>query len=123
MNKGDKARFAVVMNWLAEKFPQKDGQPRQLTKKELGDWFEALQDLNIDNIEWGAKHLFAHSLYFPKPLELRAATKLAPPRPVPPMKQLADLTPPEVARARLREIFERLDTRFGTSLTGKEDAR
>ena len=33
---------------------------------------------------------------------IRAAAKLSPPRPTPPMKQLPDLTPPDVARARLR---------------------
>ena len=119
MNDGDKARFAVTMNWLAEKFPHKDGQPRKLTKADLRDWFDALQDMNIDNIEWGAKHHFANGMFFPKPVELRAAAKLAPPRPVPPMKQLPDLTPPDVARARLRAIFQKLDASFGTNFAGK----
>lgn len=125
MTDADKIRFATAMNWLARKYPLIKGHgstreevPRELSRQDLADWFEVLQDLHIERIEWGVKWLYGHSRFWPKPADLREAAEQAPkPKalqlPPPPVKP--DNTPPEVRRKQLKELFEKWerDKTFG----------
>jgi hypothetical protein len=125
MVEADKSRFATVMYWLAEKYPLIKGKgaireevPRELGRKDLGDWFESLKDLHIERIEWGAKWLFGHSRFFPKPADLRDAAEQAPvPKalqlPAPTLKP--DTTPPEVRKREVVELLTRFEGKFGKS--------
>jgi len=81
MDSADRARFSVVLNWLAGKYPLRKGGelvPRELPAKELNDWFDALHDIHIERIEWAAKYHFGHSSFFPSPADLRHAAPMAP---------------------------------------------
>jgi len=125
MVEADKSRFATVMYWLADKYPLARGKgafredvPRELGKKDLVDWFESLKDLHIERIEWGAKWLFGHSKFFPKPADLREAAEQAPKPtalqlPAPEVKP--DTTPPEVRKRQIAEMLSRFEGKFGTS--------
>jgi hypothetical protein len=125
MRDADKARFATVMYWLAGKYPLTKGRgatreevPRELTKEDLADWFEALQDLHIERIEWGAKWLFGHKTFFPKPGELREAAEQAPPPKVvalPAPENKLDQTPPEVVRSQIDALMRKFEGKFGKS--------
>jgi hypothetical protein len=75
MNDGDKQRFAVAMNWLADKFPLPSMEPRTLTKEDLRDYFDALKGLSIQSLERAVKLAFQECRYFPKPVDLRALLK------------------------------------------------
>lgn len=118
MRDADKARFAAVMYWLAKKFPVTKGRgatreevPRELTRADLADWFEALKDLHIERIEWGANWVFGHCKFFPKPAELRDAAEQAPPPKLPalPAPELRpDCTPPEVRKRQIDEFLKRM---------------
>jgi len=122
-NLNDVQRFAAAINWLGEKFPrtvQGEPQPVKLSKSDMRDYFDALSDFRIEKIEWAAKEYFKAGKYFPKPVDLREYAKAAPTiAPKKDQKLLDDLTPPEVARQRLREIMEGLDSKFGTTLAEK----
>jgi len=121
MVEGDKQRFATVMNWLARKYPLVRGKgatreevPRELSKQDLADWFEVLNDLHIERIEWGAKWLFGHSRFFPKPADLREAAEQAP-KPkalqLPAPALTPDTTPPEVRKSQIDALLRK----FGKS--------
>lgn len=125
MTDADKPRFAAAMNWLAGKYPLTKGRgvtreevPRELGSQDLRDWFEALRDLHIERIEWGAKWLFGHSRFFPKPADLREASEQAPrPQlpalPAPEMKP--DTTPPEVRLRQIDALLQRFERKLGPS--------
>jgi len=125
MRDADKARFATVMYWLAKKYPVVKGRgttreevPRELTREELADWFEALQDLTIERVELGAKWYYGHKSFFPKPGELREAAEQVrlPPLPsLPQPERKPDNTPPDVRMRQVDELFCRLERKFGTS--------
>lgn len=125
MVEADKARFATVMYWLAEKYPLIKGKgalreevPRELSKKDLGDWFRVLQDLHIERIEWGADWYYGHKKFFPHPADLREAAEQAP---TPKALQLAapvlkpDTTPPEVRKKQVAELLNGFEGKIGKS--------
>ncbi len=59
-------RFAMVMNWLAEKYPLK-GSPRPLSVTFLLDYYEGLADVEIEDVEAGARwHHNKASRFFPQ---------------------------------------------------------
>lgn len=106
------------MNWLAQKFPASQA-PRILLRNDLADWFEALKDIRIEKLEWGARYLFAHNRFFPKPVELREASTMAPSSVIPQQAEqikLAEITPSEIAKKRLNAIFEKLNAQYNTQL-------
>ena len=74
----DKARFFTVLNWLATRMAAVGGLPKKVDASLQADYYEALEDLRIERIEWGAKHLFKTEVFFPMPKDLRAAANLAP---------------------------------------------
>jgi len=118
MRDEDRQRFSVVMFWLAEKFPL-GNMPRRLSPKDVDDYYRALADIRIERLEWGAREWFAQEVFWPKPPELRRVANLAPSSVLPGYvepKQIPDLTPPDVAVSRLREIFRGLNEKFGTRL-------
>ena len=125
MTEQDKPRFAAAMNWLSRKYPIVTGKgatreevPRVLSREDLADWFEALRDLHIERIEWGAKWLFGHSRFFPRPPDLREAAEAAPPPKIvalPTPEVRPDTTPPEVRRQQITELLSRFEGKFGKS--------
>lgn len=120
MTNGDRQRFAVVMYWLAEKYPL-ERAPRELSESDLEEYFRVLKDIRIERIEWAGWYWYGHEVFFPnKPADLRATALKAPPSVIPsppPLVQLEDKTPPDVARARLQEIFNDLNSRYDTRLS------
>lgn len=83
MTESDRKRFAVLMYWLARKYPvgrdpQGNDIPKKMTAEEINDYCNALFDLRIERLEWGAKYWYGHSKWFPKPAELREVAERAP---------------------------------------------
>jgi len=74
----DKKRFSVVMYWLAGRMKGQGGKPVDITPDFQRDYYEALDDIRIERIEWAAKHLFKTTTFFPMPNEIRPAAMLAP---------------------------------------------
>lgn len=74
----DKKRFSVVMFWMASRLKAQGGQPQEIDSAFQRDYYEALNDIRIERIEWAAKHLFKTSIWFPMPNDIRAAAMLAP---------------------------------------------
>jgi len=123
-NLDDVRRFAAAINWLGEKFQRTvngEPQPVRLSKPDMKDLFDALSDFPIQKIEWAAKEYFKEGKYFPKPRDIRELAKCAPAPQVEnkPLRLLEDLTPPEEAREKLKEILQGLDDKFGTTLSEK----
>lgn len=133
MNIDDKKRFAVLMHWLAKKYPlgRDDAgveKVRTLTQDDLRDWFDALKDIRIERLEWGAKYLYGHSKFFPRPPELREAAEKAPSTVVPAIKYQEKKALPspeqreeqkrihEEGARKLRESLEELNSKYGTSI-------
>jgi hypothetical protein len=79
MTDRDKKRFAVAMNWLAERMA-KDGEPTELTKDQLKDYYFALKNLAVSSIENAVRTYFANSTFkaFPLPGEIRKAITVEP---------------------------------------------
>jgi hypothetical protein len=133
MRDSDKPRFSAALGWLAKKYPfGRDGNaqpiPRKLADIGIDDYFEALRDLSVEQIERGCKWHYAHSEFFPeRPAALRKSVEAAPvpPRPALTMaeaaKQLPEkITPPEESRRRLREMLDGLYAKFGPSARVKK---
>lgn len=74
----DKQRFSVVMFWLAKRMAAPGNKPKEVDAELQRDYFEALQDVRIERIEWAARHLFKTSTWFPMPKEIRESAMLAP---------------------------------------------
>ena len=107
MKDEDKPRFSILLFWLAKRMLVQGGKPREITPDLIADWFDALQDVRIERLEWGAKRLFATEKWFPVPMELRAAAMLAPSSVLPKVTagnyaQLAEFSEQQVADAKRR---------------------
>lgn len=117
----DKRRFAVVMNWLAAVMKDVGGKPKELVIAAdpekgtpridvIANYFCVLSDLRIERIEWGAKHLFGTTTWFPMPQAMREAAMLAPSSVLPALPcqqpQICEFTADQVAEA--KEEFERI---------------
>lgn len=73
MDDRDKKRFLAVLDWLCEKYPI-DGKPRVLPeiKDFVPDYFAALRDLPIEDVEQGARWYYSRCEFFPdRPASLR----------------------------------------------------
>jgi hypothetical protein len=115
----DKKRFSVVMYWLASVMKDIGGKPKLMTipaNKETRtpevnvqrDYYEALQDIRIERIEWAAKHIFKTETWFPMPKEIRAAAMLAPSSVLPPLP-LNQTAIPEFTEQQREEAAQKLD--------------
>lgn len=72
----DKKRFLAVMQWLCDRY--RDGDvPRPLPpRSELAEYFDALRDLRIEDLEQAKHWHFGHSEYFPeRPAALRKSVE------------------------------------------------
>ena len=74
----DMARFSTLIIWLSTRMKAQGGKPVTADKPFQRDYYEALNDIRIERIEWAAKHLFKTSTWFPMPKEIREAAMLAP---------------------------------------------
>lgn len=85
----DKKRFSVVMHWLASFMKEPGGLPKKLLIEAnpvtgtpridaIASYYSVLCDIRIERIEWGAKHLFKTTTWFPMPQVIREAAMLAP---------------------------------------------
>lgn len=72
MVEADRKRFIAVLTWLCRKYPV-DGKPRALPLGEdLVDYFAALRDVPIEDIEGGGRWHYGHSEFYPdRPAALR----------------------------------------------------
>jgi hypothetical protein len=120
MTETDRPRFVAAMNWLARKYPIRQGQelvPRKLPVEDLNDWFAALRDIHIERIEWAAKHHYGRSEFFPKPCNLREAAPLAPaPKglPIKGQRQIAEQAEPTPESTRhWRQMLDELKLKMG----------
>jgi hypothetical protein len=109
----DKKRFAALMGMLAVAFDQ------AATVQRMAIYFDALRDLRIGALEWAGREAVARLKWFPKAAELRDLAGIAPASAMPSIRReervlLEELEPPEVAAARLAEVAERLNVRYGT---------
>ncbi len=86
MTSEDKKRFSALIIWLGKRMFTQGGKT-EITPDLLRDYFDALQDLRIEKLEWGARHIFSNSRWFPMPADLRQAAMLAPASVLPPPKQ------------------------------------
>jgi hypothetical protein len=85
----DQKRFSVVLYWLAKRMSAPGGLPKKIDTDVQADYFEALEDIRIERLEWAAKYLFKTTIWFPAPPDIRAAAILAPSSVLPalPLKQ------------------------------------
>jgi len=125
MDRERKKRFAVLLNWLAEKYPL-DKAPRVLSTTDMADYYAVLADIRIERLEWGAKWIFGHCRFFPKPAELRDAAERAPATVIPqlpkPRTQIGEVILPEErqrqeaeGQEKVKEILRGLHEKFGPS--------
>lgn len=131
MRDSDKPRFSEAMAWLASKYPlgrDVSGRPipRRLADIDIDDYFEALQDLTVEQIERGCKWHYGHSEFFPeRPGSLRKSVEAAPaprqpnlPAAEVPKELPKEITTPEESRKRLRRMLDELYAKFGPSARG-----
>lgn len=85
------------------------------TARHLG-YLRALADVRTEAIEHGCREAAKVCEYMPTPAKLTELARLYRLPQPPPLKQLPDLTPPDVAKERLQALFNRLNREFGTSL-------
>ena len=76
MTNADRKRFFELLRWLAKRYPV-EGRPQLLPSgEELVDYFEALRDIPIEDLEGGARWHYGHSEYFPdRPATLRKSAQ------------------------------------------------
>lgn len=111
----DKKRFSVVMHWLAAVMKEAGGLPKELVIKAnpekgtpridvIANYFSVLNDIRIERIEWGAKHLFKETTWFPMPGAIREAAMLAPSSVLPALPcqqpQICEFTEEQIASAK-----------------------
>lgn len=111
----DKKRFSVVMHWLAAFMKEAGGMPKVLLTEAdpeagtpridvIASYFSVLKDIRIERIEWGAKHLFSTTTWFPMPQAMREAAMLAPSSVFPPLPlqqpQISEFTEDQIAEAK-----------------------
>lgn len=117
----DKQRFIEVIRWLCRKYPV-DGKPRPLPAREdLTEYFDALRDIRIDDLEAAQRWHYAHSEFYPSlPAALRRSVEewraSQPPEQQRPTATAPAWTkeeqPPHnpVFSAKMTELFESLTT-------------
>lgn len=126
----DLPRFCIAMFWLAEKYPTTVGGntvARGLTEEWLHDYFEAIGDLTIEQVESGVKWHYGHNEFFPeRPAALRKSIEAMPapplqPRPALPTQGNPDEqeTPRELVIHNLDKIYRQLNRHFSTTLTAE----
>ena len=86
MREADKGRFMAVIRTLCRRY-EVDGKPRPVPCREvLAEYFEALRDIPIEDIEGGGEWHWGHGEFYPdRPATLRKsaeAWRTANPRPV-----------------------------------------
>ena len=111
----DKKRFSVVMHWLASFMKEAGGLPKKLLIEAdpvagtpridvIASYYSVLNDIRIERIEWGAKHLFKTTTWFPNPPAMRVAAMLAPSSVLPALPchqpQICEFTEAEIAAAK-----------------------
>lgn len=76
MVEGDKRRFLDVLRWLCRKYPV-EGRPRPLPQGEdLREYFAALRDIPIEDLEGGSRWHYGHSEFYPdRPATLRKSAE------------------------------------------------
>lgn len=116
MTSDDKPRFSALMFWLAQRMLTRDGRPQPVDEAMLADWFDVLRSIRIERLEWGARHLFATTRWFPMPVDLHDAAMSAPSSVLPALAaphraQLAEssVLSQEEAKAALARLVEGLD--------------
>lgn len=111
----DKKRFSVVMHWLASFMKEAGGLPKKLLIEAdavtgtpridvIASYYSVLSDIRIERIEWGAKHLFKTTTWFPMPQAIREAAMLAPSSVFPALPcqqpQICEFTEDQIAAAK-----------------------
>jgi len=104
----DKQRFSVVMFWMAKRMAAPGNKPKEVDAELQRDYFEALQDVRIERIEWAARHLFKTSTWFPMPKEIRESAMLAPSSVLPPLP-LNQTALPEFTEQQREDASQKLD--------------
>ena len=111
----DKRRFSVVMHWLAAFMKEAGGLPKKLLIEAnpdngtpridvIASYYSVLSDIRIERIEWGAKHLFGKTTWFPMPEAMRSAAMLAPSSVLPALPcvqpQICEFTEEQISEAK-----------------------
>jgi len=121
----DRKRFFEVLMWLAKRYSV-EGRPQLLPSGEdLVEYFEALRDVPIEDLEGGARWHYGHSEFFPdRPASLRNSARewrRENPRPRQPpesVRRKTDLTEtPESREEAARVLKAILDSLSGRMLT------
>lgn len=115
-----KSRFAALMFWLANKFPQ-EKLPRKLKLEDLDDYWLAIGKIKIERLEFAGRHWFANAGWFPRPAELRESANKAPSDVV--MQEMIEqpeageevLLSEEAAAVMFRDIYRQLGCKFELS--------
>ena len=121
MTDRDKKRFAVAMNWLALKLA-KDGEPTELTKEQLRDYFDALKNLTLFSVEKAVQNYFASATFrgFPLPGDIRKSVTetYSDCTPVPQLP--APTVPPEMQKQFSKDMQEAMkDMRSDITISDK----
>ena len=123
MTDEDKKPFAALMAGLCEVFN------KECTKTRMSLYFEALRSSSLESLEYAAMQAIKTLKFFPRAAELSELAAMAPRRGpgsltvTEALKQIPDLTPPDVARQRLAEIAQKLNAQFGTTFVVENDDR
>lgn len=125
MTEQDRPRFVAAIAWLAKQYPKgRDSQgrtvPWRLADLDVDAYFMALADESIERLERGVKWHHGHNEFFPdRPASLRKSIEAAPSPP--PRYYVADVPALpeqiELGREKLGEIFQKLNRKFGTTLS------
>lgn len=95
MVESDGPRFMALLRWLCDRF-KADGRTRPLpVGEDLAEYFAALKDLPIEDLEGGSRWHFGHSEFYPdRPAALRKsceAWRTANPRPKEGKREIVDV--------------------------------
>lgn len=123
----DRARFNVMLVWLSARMKSQGGKPIDCNADLQDDYFDALEDIRIERLEWGAKHIFKTETWFPVPKVLRDAAMLAPSSVLPQItlkqQEISEFTADQVRDA--KERFEAIANGIceTVNVRGKNDDR
>jgi hypothetical protein len=108
----DRARFNTVLVWLSMRMKAQGGLPIKLSPELQDDYYQALNNLPIERLEWAARHLFSTKTWFPMPCEIREAAIQAPanviPRVILEQKALPEASYYEDGSKKLQSIIDSL---------------
>lgn len=103
----DYKRFSVLLFWLAKRMKSSNGIIEDIDTDLINDYYEALEDIVIERLEWASRHIFKTEVWFPEPVKLRQAALLAPSSVMPPLPelpcnqgQIAEFTEQEIERSK-----------------------